>query len=266
MKYIVSVSGGKDSTACLLYMLERVPKNDVIPVFCDTKWESNVVYKYLDYLEAKLDIHITRLESEGMEGLCKRKGIVISSLIRNCTLELKIKPFEKYLKEQFVDKGIEFMVVEGIRREESQSRADTEVFNIKKSTIKGEKFYKPTLYPIAYWNTDEVFNYIESKDVLNNPLYKTGRKRVGCMPCVFASKYELMYLPEKYKNRLKTLEKTVGEQIGKEAYMFHPKRQKYLEPLLFKENELFLSEEEMLKELEKEIEKIIKKSKVKKIN
>jgi len=256
MKYIVSVSGGKDSTACLLYMLDIASKDDVIPVFCDTKWESDVTYKYLEYLEAKLNIHITRLESEGMEDLCKRKGIVISSLIRNCTLELKIKPFEKWLKENFVDKGIEFMVVEGIRREESQSRADTEVFNIKKSTIKGEKFHKPTLYPIAYWSTEEVFNYIENKGVLNNPLYKTGRKRVGCMPCVFASKWELMYLPEKYKNRLKTLEKGIGEQIGKDAYMFHPKKQKHLAPLLFNEGELFISEEKMIKELEEEIKKI----------
>ena len=256
MKYIVSVSGGKDSTACLLYMLERVPKkDDVIPVFCDTKWESDVTYKYLDYLEAKLDINITRLESEGMFELSKRKNFVINRNIRSCTLELKIKPFEKYLKENFVDKGIEFMVVEGIRREESQSRADTEVFNIKKSTITGEKFYKPTLYPIAYWSIKEVFNYIESKGVLNNPLYRAGYKRVGCMPCIFANKYELMYLPKKYKKRLEILEKTISEQIQKEAYMFHKTKQKHLEPLLFEENELFLSDEEMLKELEEEIKK-----------
>ena len=37
--------------------------------------------------------------------------------------------------------------------------------------------------------------------------------------------------------------------------MFHPKRQKYLEPLLFKENQLFIDEKEMLEILEKEIEK-----------
>jgi len=256
MKYIISISGGKDSTACLLYMLERVKKEDIIPVFCDTKWESDVTYKYLEYLEAKLDIYITRLESEGMENLCKRKGIVISSLIRNCTLELKIKPFEKYLKEHFVDKGIEFIVVEGVRREESESRADTEVFNVKKSTIKGEKFLEPTLYPIAYWDTERVFEYIESKGILVNPLYKAGHKRVGCMPCVFASKWDLMYLPKKYKERLRLLEETISEQIQKDAFMFHPKKQKHLEPLLFNEEELFASEKEMIKELEEEIKKI----------
>jgi len=239
MKYIVSVSGGKDSTASLLYMLERVPREDVIAVFCDTKWESDVVYKYLEYLEARLDIEIVRIESEGMFELSKRKNFVVNRQMRSCTLELKIKPFERWLKDNFVDKGIEFIVVEGIRREESQSRADTEVFNVKKSTIKGEKFYKPTLYPIAYWNADEVFAYIESKGVLNNPLYKAGYKRVGCMPCIFANKYELMYLPKKYKKRLEILEKTISEQIQKDAFMFHPKKQKHLKPLLFNEGGTF---------------------------
>lgn len=256
MKYIVSISGGKDSTASLLYMLERVSKDDVIPVFCDTKWESDVTYKYLEYLEAKLGIEIVRIESKGMWGLCERKKFVVNRQMRSCTEELKIKPFERWLKENFVDKRIEFIIVEGVRREESQSRANTETFEMKKSILKGKKFLKPTLYPIAYWNSERVFEYIKSKGILVNPLYKAGRKRVGCMPCIFANKWELMYLPKKYKNRLKVLEENISNLIGKEAFMFHPKRQKHLKPLLFDEKELFISEEEMLEELEKEIENL----------
>ena len=41
MKYIVSISGGKDSTATLLKVLEFAPKNDIEVVFCDTKWEAD---------------------------------------------------------------------------------------------------------------------------------------------------------------------------------------------------------------------------------
>jgi len=33
MKYIVSVSGGKDSTATLLYMINQAGKDKVVPVF-----------------------------------------------------------------------------------------------------------------------------------------------------------------------------------------------------------------------------------------
>jgi len=240
MKYIVSISGGKDSTACLLYMLERVKKEDVIPVFCDTKWEADETYKYLDYLENVLNIKITRIESEGMWALCERKGFVINRHMRSCTMELKIKPFQKWLKENFVGKE-DFMVIQGLRREESETRKDTEVFELIKSILPGEKFLIPTLFPIAFWNAEKVFAYIEEKGIKINPLYRKGFKRVGCMPCVNANKYELIYLPEKYKNRLRALEKAITKQIGQRAFMFHPKKgQKYLrEKMLFKTEELF---------------------------
>jgi len=243
MKYIVSISGGKDSTACLLYMLERVPKEDVIAVFCDTKWEADETYEYLDYLEKALDVEIVRIESEGMWALCERQRFIPSSRLRNCTFELKIKPIEKFLKENFIDKKIDFILVQGIRREESEARKDTEVFEIKASTSfkKDEKFTYPVLYPIVYWSVEKVFAYIEEKGIKVNPLYRKGFKRVGCMPCVFASKYELMYLPEKYKNRLRALEKAISTKIGKRTLMFEPKtRDKFLrERMLFEVEELF---------------------------
>jgi 3'-phosphoadenosine 5'-phosphosulfate sulfotransferase (PAPS reductase)/FAD synthetase len=240
MKYIVSISGGKDSTACLLYMLERAKKEDVIPVFCDTKWEADETYEYLFYLEKALDIEIVRIESEGMWALCERKKFVINRHMRSCTMELKIKPFQKWLKENFVGSE-EFIVVQGLRREESKARENTEVFELIKSIIAGKKFYIPTLYPIAYWSEDRVFEYIESKSIKVNPLYKKGFKRVGCMPCVNASKYEILYMPKKYRNRLEALEKAIGEQIGKDAFMFNPKGNgKFLkEQLLFDVEELF---------------------------
>jgi len=164
MKYIVNINDSHNSIACLLYMLERVPKENIIPI----SYNDIIICDYLDYLEAELNIYIIRLENEEMEDLCKRKKFVINTQMKNYTFKTRMELFEKYLKKHFVDKSIEYMVVEGIRREESQSRANTEVFNIKKSIIKGKKFYKPTLYPIAYWNTDEVFSYIESKGVLNS--------------------------------------------------------------------------------------------------
>lgn len=34
--HVVSVSGGKDSTALLALALERCPPGSVIPIFCDT--------------------------------------------------------------------------------------------------------------------------------------------------------------------------------------------------------------------------------------
>ena len=70
MKYLVSLSGGKDSTACLLWALNTLPKEDIIPYYIDTKWEHDAVYEYLDYLEKELDVKIKRIKSEGMENQC----------------------------------------------------------------------------------------------------------------------------------------------------------------------------------------------------
>ena len=134
MKYIVSISGGKDSTATLLFMLERVKKEDLIIVFIDTKWEADETYEYIDYLEKKLAIKIVRIESEGMFNLCLRKKCMPNKVMRFCTENLKIKPFNKWLYENFVSKNIDFILVEGIRRDESKARADTETFEIKKQT------------------------------------------------------------------------------------------------------------------------------------
>jgi len=51
MKYIVSYSGGKDSTALLLYALNNFKKKDIIVLFCDTGWESWMTYEYIEYIK-----------------------------------------------------------------------------------------------------------------------------------------------------------------------------------------------------------------------
>ncbi len=57
---VVSLSGGKDSTAMLLMLLERgEPVADV--VFFDTGWEFPEMYKHLEQLEAFTGLKITRL-------------------------------------------------------------------------------------------------------------------------------------------------------------------------------------------------------------
>ena len=61
-KYLLSVSGGKDSTAMILYMKECLVDPGIIDyVFMDTGWEDVQTYQYLDYLEQTLGIQINRI-------------------------------------------------------------------------------------------------------------------------------------------------------------------------------------------------------------
>ena len=60
--HIVSFSGGKDSTAMLLRMVEEAWPIDVI-LFCDTGLEFPELYKHIDRVEANIGRKITRLKA-----------------------------------------------------------------------------------------------------------------------------------------------------------------------------------------------------------
>lgn len=83
---VISMSGGKDSTAMALLALEQEAEN-VHFVFADTGHEHAQTYEYVDYLEQRLGIKIVRLKADFtrvMEG--KRKYIAehwLKDLTRN---------------------------------------------------------------------------------------------------------------------------------------------------------------------------------------
>jgi len=76
MKHVVSVSGGKDSTATLLIALENCPRESIVPIFCDTRNEHQAVYEYLSYLEQALDITIHRLKADFSENIARRRMFI----------------------------------------------------------------------------------------------------------------------------------------------------------------------------------------------
>ena len=61
-KYVVSLSGGKDSTAMLLRLLEEHYPVDLI-IFCDTGLEFPQIYSHLNQLEAYIGNSIVRLKA-----------------------------------------------------------------------------------------------------------------------------------------------------------------------------------------------------------
>lgn len=61
---MVSVSGGKDSTATLLLALESVQRGLIFPVFADTGNEHPMTYEYIRQLSLKLDIEVKTVRSD----------------------------------------------------------------------------------------------------------------------------------------------------------------------------------------------------------
>lgn len=60
---VVSISGGKDSTATALLAIYAYGAENLIFVFADTGNELQETYDYLDYLEEKLCIRILRVKA-----------------------------------------------------------------------------------------------------------------------------------------------------------------------------------------------------------
>lgn len=61
--HVVSLSGGKDSTAMLLRMLEEGMPVDII-LFCDTGLEFPALYRHLEKLERDIGREITRIRPD----------------------------------------------------------------------------------------------------------------------------------------------------------------------------------------------------------
>lgn len=102
MKHIISLSGGIGSYFTLKRVLENQPKEDVIPVFCDTLAEDGDLYRFLDDIERKLNIEIVRLcEGKTPFECAWEENFLYNARIASCSKKLKSRPFRRWLKERY---------------------------------------------------------------------------------------------------------------------------------------------------------------------
>ena len=122
MKLLVPLSGGKDSQATFLYCIEKYGVENIIAVFCDTKWEHDLTYEHLDYLVKKTGVEFKILSSEVYDGfvdLAIKKKRFPSSTRNFCTVELKVIPMINYVLS--LQENV--MIFQGIRKDESNNRS-----------------------------------------------------------------------------------------------------------------------------------------------
>ncbi len=244
--HVVSMSGGKDSTATALLALETQPRESVRFVFSDTGNEHDAVYEYLTYLEQRLDISIVRLRRDFTEwwwrrrdyvrdvwpvklvdkdgfstdvaativaralgiyekgptgnpylDLCIIKGRFPSRRAQFCTQFLKTEPLTEYAVD-LIDQGHIVWSWQGVRAEESPGRARAAEFE----EVGGGLF---NFRPIKRWTVADVFDAHRACGVEPNPLYKLGMSRVGCMPCINASKAEIAQIARRFPEHIERI-------------------------------------------------------------
>lgn len=180
-RHILSLSGGKDSSALAIYMRDRVP--DMEYAFCDTGKELPETYEYLARLEAYLGKPIVRLNSErGFDHWLELYGGYLpSSRMRWCTRQLKLKPFEEYVG---TDNVVSYV---GIRADE-----DREGYISTKPNIRAVFPFKEDGIVKA-----DVIRILEESGV-GIPTYYEWRSRSGCYFCFFQQKGEWLGLMERH--------------------------------------------------------------------
>lgn len=239
VRCIVSVSGGKDSTAVCLYLRERgIP---FTPIYMDVGWDNADTYRYLeDYLPTVIGpITVLRAEVPLVEGLedetlaieaklgispspmvrlCVRKGMFPARTLRWCTEQLKAVPAIQHFKEVSASGDVVVNAI-GVRREESAARS--KVLEYEWSSA----FNAIVWRPLAAWSVDEVIAIHQKHGIRPNGNYLKGALRVGCWPCIFARKSEIRAIADTDPVRIEVmrdLESLVGrraqarrEQAGK---------------------------------------------------
>lgn len=189
---LINYSGGKDSTAMLLYAIEL--GLDFVACYQDTGFEHSLHYLYLDYIESKLGIKIERVKSKkynGMLDLIEKKVMMPNGRARFCTGALKLDPTKDFLRE---NKHITESWI-GVRTAESKARAkryDGMTFDDVYPLSDLPEFSKRDFghinlrTPIVQWSDDDVWAIHKKHGVERNPLYDFGATRVGCFPCVLS--------------------------------------------------------------------------------
>ena len=235
---IVSISGGKDSTATLLLALEQAAPN-LRAVFCDTGHEHPQTLDYVRYLADATGVDIEWIKADFSADIARKrariespetdwpehlreaaldvlhptgipmldlviwKGRFPSTKTKFCTEHLKRLPFDRQVIEPLIESRQFERIVTwvGVRRDESAARANVDEWEMQfgdRDTGAGLWMHRP----IAAWSAEDVFTLHRRHGIRWNPLYEQGMSRVGCMPCINARKGEMREIARRFPDEI----------------------------------------------------------------
>lgn len=234
---IVSVSGGKDSTATLALALALDVPN-LRAVFADTGNEHELTLEYVDYLEHATGVTIERRKADFSQQIaCKRqfidtkwreqgisdaavdaalevlqptgvpfldlclwKGRFPGRRAQFCTEELKRNVIIEQVMIPLMDGQNMILSWQGVRRDESLNRR-----YLDECEHVGGWLYN--YRPILKWDVAAVFEAHRYMGIKPNPLYSLGAGRVGCMPCINCRKSELREIAARWPEHIERIER-----------------------------------------------------------
>ncbi len=178
----VAFSGGKDSQLVLYFCRQLSPSVPV--VFNNTGVEYSSTRAFVEQLrrEWNLDLTITSPARSFWECV-SRYGFPTYSDKKRCCYWLKEKPMHQAIKQNGW-----LGVYDGVTAAESRQRQFI-------ASQKGVCYHYVhwgicKIHPIMWWTENEVFEFLAAEGVRIHPVYATGQRRVGCLPCTAHKAWE----------------------------------------------------------------------------
>ena len=188
-RHVLGLSGGRDSAALAVYVRQNHPELDIDYFFTDTGKELPEVYEFLVKLEGFLGKPIVRLNPDRDFDfwLKQYNNFLPSPQARWCTRQLKLRPFEQWIRPT-LDSGKTVYSYVAIRSDEDYR----EGYASKHDALVVQLPFKD-----AGIDKAGVLEILEGAG-LGLPKYYEWRTRSGCTFCFFQQKIEWVRLKEKH--------------------------------------------------------------------
>ncbi len=197
-RHVLGISGGRDSAALAVYMRQHHPELEIEYFFTDTGKELPEVYEFLGRLEGFLGKSILRLNPDRDFDFWLReyKNFLPSPQTRWCTRQLKIKPFEDWVRP-FVKAGEIVNSYVAIRADE----------DYREGYVSGQENLRIHL-PFRSDGIDKaaVTEILEAAGV-GLPDYYRWRSRSGCTFCFYQQKIEWARLLDEHPDAFEEAKK-----------------------------------------------------------
>lgn len=223
---IVAFSGGKDSIACVLHLLDQGIRPELwhhdvdggadnffdwpcTKAYCEAFAEHLGLQIYHSWREGGIEGEMTKHQDrtkpvhyETPDGIGTSGGIrgkISSRLrwpavsadlrVRWCSAVAKIDVFSAALAGQERFKGKRILVVTGERRQESTARSKYAKSEPHRCHAPGPRAQRHVTHwrPIIDWSEQEVWDIMERYGIVPHPCYRLGFSRASCMICIFSS-------------------------------------------------------------------------------
>ena len=245
-RHVLGLSGGRDSAALAVYMRQNYPDIDAEYFFTDTGKELPEVYEFLVNLEGFLGKTILRLNPDRDFDfwLKQYNNFLPSPQARWCTRQMKIKPFEDWVKPM-LDEGATVYSYVAIRSDEEYR----EGYSSKKDKL-------IVKLPLKDDGVDKkgVMDILDSVG-LGLPKYYAWRSRSGCTFCFYQRKIEWVNLMEKHPEAFEEAKDYEKQALENQSPFTWTKKESLEE----------LSQPERVEEIKVEYLERLEKSKSKKV-